>query len=389
MAFQLSNKMNTFQTGIFNELADYKHEKTKQGIDLIDLSVGSPDQAPPKFIIDVLLENVKDETKYGYALSGVDEFNNGVVGYYKQRYNVELNPQDEVLQLMGSQDGLVHLPMVIANEGDTILVPDPGYTAYEAGVKAAGAQMFTMPLLKENSFLPDLDAIPTDVANKAKMMILNFPGNPVPALADIAFFEKVVSFAKKNNILVVHDLAYGELVFDGKKAISLLQIQGAKDIGIEFNSLSKSFNMAGCRIGYLVGNSSIINALGMLKSNLDYGVFLPVQYAATAALRDGFAFLDENKRLYERRRNILVDGLNNCGWKVDSPKGSMFLWADIPSGWTSKEFTFSLMDKARVIVVPGNAFGKHGEGYVRIALVQPENKLIEAVKRIDQSRIFG
>ncbi|HZG59274.1 MAG TPA: LL-diaminopimelate aminotransferase [Anoxybacillus sp.] len=388
MRITLSERMKAFSTSVFSELAAYKQTKISQGCEIIDLSIGSPDLPPPAFVMDTLAAFVKEKSQYGYPLSGTDEFHEAVVDYYRTNYHVKLNKATEVLCLMGSQDGLVHFPMVFANTGDIILVPDPGYTAYVTGIAMAGAVPYFMPLRKENEFLPDLSSIPAHVAERAKIMILNFPGNPVPTLATEAFFKEVIAFAQKYDIIVLHDFAYSELYYDGHKPISFLSIDGAKEVGVEMNSLSKSFNMAGCRIGYLCGNQQIIQALANLKSNLDYGVFFPIQKAAAVALRKGAAFCEQNRQIYQSRRDRLVEGLASIGWKVDSPKASMFVWAEVPKGWTSTDFAYALMDKAHVVVTPGQAFGPHGEGFVRIALVQDEEKIRQVIANLAKSGIF-
>lgn len=377
-----SAKMDLLTTGIFTELADRKQDCLKRGKDVIDLSVGSPDLGPSKLVMETIAEYSRNPANYGYTLKGTPEFNEAVSYFYKQRYHVEVNPQDEVLQLMGSQDGLSHLATAIVNPGEYVLVPDPGYPIYEASVTIAGGLIYPMPLLQENKFLPKLEDIPSEVLNKTKMMILSYPGNPVTALADEEFFEKVVEFAKLHQILVVHDFAYSELIFDNNPQISFLSIEGAKEVGIEFNSLSKTFNMAGCRIGYVLGNAKAISILSSLKSHMDYGVFLPIQRAAEKALTSDFSILGEQVKLYEDRRNTLIDGLHKSGWRVQSSPATMFVWAKIPSGWTSRQFAFELMEKEGVAVVPGDAFGKQGEGYVRMALVQPPHRLAEAADRI-------
>jgi len=382
-----SERMKVFQTSVFTELSTYKNERMKQGLEVIDLSVGSPDLAPPSNVVEVLAESVRDHSQYGYSLKAIDEFNEAVAYYYQSRFSVSVNPKNEVLQFIGSQDGLVHLPMVFADPGDIVLVPDPGYTAYEAGVQLASATLYPMPLKKENQFLPQLKDISEEVANKAKVMFLNFPGNPVPALATKEFFEEVVQFAKKHHIVVVHDYAYSELMFDGNRGISFLEIDGAKEVGVEFNSLSKSFNMAGTRVGYIVGNPKIIEEVNKLKSNLDYGIFLPIQKAAATALKGDPQFLSENALVYQKRRNVLVEGLSSIGWNVEKPPATMFIWAEIPKGWISKDFALELV-KAGVVVTPGYAFGENGEGYVRIALVQSEEKLKRAVELIKISGIL-
>lgn len=382
MQFTPSEKVGKLTTGIFMEVALKKQEAMKKGIDVIDLSVGSPDLQPPPFVVETLVQYTKDPSKYGYTLKGIPEFNEAVKYFYKNRYGVHLNPNKEVLQLMGSQDGLAHLAMAFINPGDYVLVPDPGYPIYEANVEIAGGNIYPMPLLAENQFLPQLEEIPLEILQKTKMMIISYPGNPVTALADEAFFKKVVEFAKKHNILVVHDFAYSELIFDGNPQISFMSIPGAKEVGIEFNSLSKTFNMAGCRIGYVVGNSEALNILGTLKSHIDYGIFYPIQKAAEKALTQDFSQLADQVKEYEARRDSLISVLNKGGWTVPKSSATMFVWAKIPDGWKSREFSFELIENAGVAVVPGAAFGKQGEGYVRMALVQPPERLKEAGMRI-------
>lgn len=389
MNVQLSKRMEAFGPSIFSELAGFKQKKIAEGAEMVDLSIGSPDLPPPDFVMEALVQSAGEKNDYGYTLTGTTEFYEAVAHYYGQNYEVALHPKKEVMLMMGSQDGLVHLPMVFADPGDLILVPDPGYTAYATGIAMAGANMHVMPLLPDQQFLPDLDSIPEETAKQARMMILNFPGNPVPAMANAAFFAKVISFAKKYNILVIHDFAYSELYYDGNKPISFLSVPGAKEVGIEMNSLSKSFNMAGCRIGYAIGNEHVIGALTRFKSNLDYGVFLPIQKAAIAALRNSAAFCRESRNIYQRRRDMLVDGLGALGWHVEKPAGSMFVWAKIPEGWNSLDFAYALMDQANVVVTPGHAFGPTGEGYVRIALVQPEEIIQKALRNIEKSGILS
>jgi aspartate/methionine/tyrosine aminotransferase len=388
MNITLSKRMHSFQPSIFSELSQYKKQKLAEGASIIDLSIGSPDLAPPSFITKILAEEVLKKDQYGYSLTGTSEFNHAVSAFYKSNYQVDLRSDQEVLLLMGSQDGLVHFPMVFANPGDVILVPDPGYTAYAAGISMAGAKPYYMPLKKENKFLPDLSIIPTEIAQQAKMMILNYPGNPVPALASKEYFALVVAFAKKYNILVLHDFAYSELYFEGNKPVSFLSIEGAKDVGVEMSSFSKNYNMAGSRIGYIAGNKQIIQAMDQLKSNLDYGVFLPIQKAAIRALEEGEAFCEKSRLIYQERRDVLINGLKEIGWDITKPDAGMFIWAEIPKGWTSLEFTYALIDKANVVVTPGHAFGPNGEGYVRIALVAGTEKLKEVISSIKSANIF-
>ncbi|MED5051530.1 LL-diaminopimelate aminotransferase [Anoxybacillus rupiensis] len=388
MEMKISERMKAFGASVFSELVAYKKAKMAQGFDIIDLSIGSPDLPPPSFVRETIAFYASQPDTYGYSLTGTSEFYDAVASYYQTEHKVQLNPNEEVVCLMGSQDGLVHLPMVFADPGDFILVPDPGYTAYATGIAMAQAEPYFMPLRKENGFLPDLREIPEEVAKRAAMMIVNFPGNPVPALATESFFQEVIEFAKRYNVIVVSDFAYSELYYEGHKPISFLSIPGAKDIGIEINSLSKSYNMAGCRIGYACGNAEILKVFSQFKSNLDYGVFLPVQKAAVAALTKGASFCEESRNIYQSRRDLLIESLSSIGWEIERPKASMFVWAEIPDGWTSLEFVYALMDRAHVVVTPGHAFGPNGEGFVRIALVQDEERLAEAVSRIKQSGIF-
>jgi LL-diaminopimelate aminotransferase len=369
---------------IFQEVANWKYEAIKKGVDVIDLSVGSPDLPPPPIVVDTLIKYAGDPTKYGYTLTGIPDFHHAVCSFYKNRYSVEMDPDSEVLQLMGSQDGLAHLATAFINPGDYVLVPDPGYPIYEDNVVLAGGIVYPMPLLEENKFLPQLDEIPADILAKAKLMIISYPGNPVTALADKSFFEKVVQFANEHSILIVHDFAYSELIFDGNPQLSFMSVPGAKEVGIEFNSLSKTFNMAGCRIGYAVGNPTALNILNSLKGLVDYGIFYPIQKAAEAALLSDYSALEQQVKEYESRRDALLEGLGESGWKVAKSPATMFVWAKIPSGWKSRDFAFELIDKVGVAVVPGDAFGKRGEGYVRIALVQPAERLAVAAKRIQQ-----
>ncbi|USK72018.1 LL-diaminopimelate aminotransferase [Peribacillus asahii] len=384
MQFTASEKVVQLTTGVFMEVAGRKQEALQKGKDVIDLSVGSPDLPPPSFVIDTLIEYAQDTSKYGYTLKGITEFHDAVCYFYRNRYGVELDAEKEVLQLMGSQDGLAHLATAIINPGDYVLVPDPGYPIYEASVSLAEGTIYPMPLTAENQFLPQLNQIPEDVLKKTKMMIISYPGNPVTALANEEFFKEVIEFAKKHHILVVHDFAYSELIFDHHPQISFMSIPGAKEVGIEFNSLSKTFNMAGCRIGYVVGNTEALNILATLKSHIDYGIFYPIQKAAEKALMADPAILSEQVKEYEARRDALLSGLAKAGWEVPKSAATMFVWAKIPAGWKSREFAYELIDKAGVAVVPGDAFGKEGEGYVRMALVQPAERLREAAKRIQE-----
>ncbi|MFF0829030.1 aminotransferase class I/II-fold pyridoxal phosphate-dependent enzyme [Brevibacillus sp. NPDC003359] len=390
MMRQPSKRLNHLSADIFSEMAARKREVAKTKT-VYDLSIGSPDQQPDENLLQTLIHAISQPTAFRYPLSdGTAAFREEVARWYHYRFGVELVPDGEIHSLMGSQDGLAHFALAWTDPGDIVLVPDPGYPIYEGSVHLAGAVPYRMPLRAENDFLPKLTDIPEEIAARATFMILNYPNNPVSAVATLAFFEEVVAFAKRFDIIVVHDLAYSEMVFDGYQAPSFLQVPGAKDVGIEFNSFSKSFNMAGCRIAYVVGNADIIKPLAIVKSNIDYGVFLPVQQMAIEALRNDRESDGKNTvaPVYQERRDVLLGALEKAGWSIPSPKATMFVWAAVPNGWTSREFAFALLEKAGVVVVPGSAFGEEGEGYVRIALVQPPTILLEAVAAIDQSGIL-
>lgn len=390
MMRQPSKRLNHLSADIFSEMEARKREAAKTRT-VYDLSIGSPDQQPDEKLLQTLIHAIQQPTAFRYPMSdGTAAFREEVARWYQYRFGVELAPDGEVHSLMGSQDGLAHFALAWTDPGDIVLVPDPGYPIYEGSVHLAGAVAYRMPLRAENEFLPKLSDIPEEIAARATFMILNYPNNPVSAVATLAFFEEVVAFAKRFDIIVVHDLAYSEMVFDGYQAPSFLQVPGAKEVGIEFNSFSKSFNMAGCRIAYVVGNADIIKPLAIVKSNIDYGVFLPVQQMAIEALRNDRESGRINKvaSVYQERRDVLLGALAKAGWSIPSPKATMFVWAAVPKGWTSREFAFALLEKAGVVVVPGSAFGEEGEGYVRIALVQPPEILLEAVAAIDQSGIL-
>lgn len=309
-------------------------------------------------------------------------FYEAVADYYKRRSGVLLNPETEVIQTLGSQEGLVHLPLAFCNEGDIVLTTNPGYVAYDAGIKLAGAVPYYMSLLEENNFLPNLDAIPEEIAYKAKLMILNLPGNPVPAMPDAAFFEKVVGFANKYNIIILHDAAYSEFYFSGDSPSSFLSTPGAIEVGMEINSLSKSFSLAGARIAYIVGNAEMISIMKQLKSNLDYGIFGPIQEAAIASLNNAEEITDRLRKTFAERHRVLMQGLTNIGWTVAPSSGGMFVWAKYPYDLDDKEFVFEVIAQTGVIMVPGTIFGSEGAGFVRIALVQDVELLKKAVEQL-------
>lgn len=384
-----ARRMQSLSSGVFNEMEARKKAVEERGLKVINLGVGSPDLPPGPHIIEALRKSVSDPKNYSYSLGGTARLHEALARWYKNRFNVDLDPGHEILVLMGSQDGLAHLAMAYVDPGDVALVPDPGYPIYSFSIQMAQGEIYPLPLLAKNRFLPDLSQIPEDIATKSKLMWLNYPNNPVAVSADWEFFSRVVEFARKYDILVCHDVAYAELAYDGFKPMSFLEVPGAKEVGIEFYSLSKTYNMAGCRIGFAVGNREAISNLALVKSNIDYGVFFAVQEAAIAALTGPQDCVVENARTYQRRRDVLVDGLAKMGWQIPKPNASMFLWAPIPREYTSSSlFAAELLERAGVIVIPGTAFGEKGEGYVRIALVKDEALLEEAVQRIGQSFNF-
>ncbi|MBB3069488.1 LL-diaminopimelate aminotransferase [Paenibacillus baekrokdamisoli] len=386
-----ADRLSKLGSSIFSEVAEWKREAQQQGLDVIDLSIGSPDLPPSESIKRSLSEAVLRDTAYAYPGSkGSKGFLQQAAEWLKYRFDIQVDPELELLSLMGSQDGLGHLALALCNPGDIALVPDPGYPVYAAGLALAGVEPYYMPLRAENGFLPDFTAIPDEVWSKAKFMLLNYPSNPVSAVADLSFFSKAVAIAKQHNVLIVHDLAYSEMAFDGYRPPSILQVEGAVEIAVEFHSLSKSFNMAGCRIGFLAGNQHAVSALGALKANIDYGIFLPVQEAGIEALKQDMSGQHPSVGLlYERRRDALLHALHQEGWDIASPKATMFVWAQLPpmtwslsDPWNSRRISREMLNRAGVAVIPGDAFGMEGEGYVRIALVENEQRLIEAARRI-------
>lgn len=384
-----AKRMDNLSAGIFNEMEERKRRVEARGLEVINIGVGSPDLPPAPHIVEALRRAVEKPRNYTYPLVGLQSLRQAVAERYKKRFNVDLDPGSEVLELMGSQDGLAHLAMAYIDPGDVALVPDPGYPIYGFGINLAGGKIYSVPLLPENSFLPDFDTIPLEVAHRAKMLWLNYPNNPAAAIADKEFFEKAVEFACRYNILVCHDVAYAELAYDGFKPVSFLETPGAKEVGVEFFSLSKTYNMAGCRLGFAVGNAGVLADLALIKSNIDYGVFYAVQEAGVAALNGPQDCVAETAATYQKRRDVLVDGLAASGWSMPKPQASMFVWAPLPPGYSNSAcFAAELLEKAGVIVIPGVAFGQRGEGYVRIALVKDEKVLSEVVRRVGENFRF-
>lgn len=386
---KFADRMDIFQEGIFSKLAHLKEEKIKEGMHVIDLSVGTPNIPPAKHIVDALIKQAGNLESYLYPLNDKEDLRQAVKVWYKNRYGVDIDPDSEVTSLLGSQEGLAHIALSIVNPGDTVLVPDPCYPVFADGPKLAGAKLYYMPQREENGYIIDLDEIPEDIRRESKFMIVSYPNNPTTAMAPDSFYKDLIAFAKKYDIIVLHDNAYSDLVFDGKKCGSFLRFEGAKDVGVEFNSLSKTYGLAGARVGFCIGNKEVVKNLSNLKSNMDYGMFLPVQKAAIAAITGDQSCVETVRKAYENRRNVLCDGLNEIGWKMNRCYATMFVWAKIPSKYTSSEdFCIDLLDKTGVLVTPGSAFGPSGEGHVRMALVQNEDEMKKAIESIKNSDIL-
>lgn len=383
MNFQPSERLAQMGSAIFAEVAAWKEDAIKQVMNVIDLSIGSPDRPPAPFLMEKLASAVQNPNHYGYPGSqGTLEFRQAVAKWYEHRFGVKLDPVTEITSLMGSQDGLAHLALALTDPGETVLLPNPGYPIYTGGVILAGAKPYYMPLRADNGFLPRFEEIPAEVAQSAKYMLLNYPSNPISAVADRSFFESVVAFGREHDILIVHDLAYSEMAFDGFQPMSILEVEGAKEVAVEFHSLSKSFNMAGCRIAFLAGHPDAVSAVHTLKTNIDFGVFRAVQEMGIAALEHDLKHGNQVAELYEKRRDIFIETLSGAGWELPKPKATMFIWAPIPQGFTSRQISREMLFSAGVVVIPGDAFGSEGEGYIRIALVQDEETLREAARRL-------
>lgn len=382
-----SKRMELFSESIFTILAKKTINRKQAGLDVIDFSTGTPNIPPTKNIRDILSKAALDPKNYVYAINDLPELLSAVIIWYKKRYNANLN-NDEVCSLLGSQEGLSHLAMILINEGDTVLVPNPSYPVFKNGPLIAGARIVEMPLLKENNYLIDFEAINEDDAKLAKFMIVSYPNNPTCAIADDKFYFKLIDFAKKYKITVLHDNAYSELLFEtpGKSFISY---PDAKDIGVEFNSLSKTYGLAGARVGFAVGNKEIIKQIKTLKSNMDYGMFIPIQLAAIEAINGDQSCVEQTRIAYKKRRDAFLDNAKKIGWEIEESKGTMFIWAKIPNKYkTSIDFVNDLFDQTGVLFIPGSAFGTYGEGFVRIALIQDVELIEKAFIAMNKTNIF-
>jgi len=383
---EFSRRMDRLPPYLFAEIERKIAAKREQGVDVISLGIGDPDLPTPDFVIAEMKHQLDDPRNHRYpSNAGVPEFGQGAAHFYRERFGVEIDPGNEFFPLLGSKEGLAHVCWAVLDPGDLALVPDPGYPVYAGSSILAGADVHLMPLLAENDFLPDLDAIPEDVARKAKLMFISYPNNPTAAVADLGFFREVVDFAKTYDIAVVHDNAYSELTFDGYVAPSFLEVEGAKEVGVEFFSLSKPWNMTGWRIGFAVGNPQILEALWRLKTNLDSGMFEALQRTAATVLSGDLKFVDAMRAVYERRRDQLVKAFRDIGMAVEPPKGTIYLWLPVPDGYTSTSFAEHVLDQAGVVLTPGNGYGEAGEGFVRVSLTVPDDRIHEAVERIERS----
>ena len=384
MHITLSKKLESLPPYLFAAMDAAKRKARQEGRSIIDLGVGDPDIPTPGFIIEKLYEAAKDPKNHRYALDqGMPELRQAIADWYRQRFQVELNPEKEVLPLIGSKEGIAHLPIAFLDKGDFVLVPDPCYPPYRNATILADGKPQIMPLRQSNGFLPELDAISVRIADKAKLMFLNYPNNPTSATADRSFFEKVVQFASLHNVIVCHDAAYSEIYYNGNRPSSFLEVPGSKEIGVEFHSVSKTFNMTGWRVGWVCGNEEIISALAKVKSNIDSGIFQAVQIAAIAALREGSSIVENNNKIYAERCSIFVDGLKDLGWKIEKPKATFYVWLKLPRKVKSSiEFCSILLERANIIATPGIGMGKYGEGYVRFALTVDKEMLKEAVERM-------
>jgi len=388
-SFTESDLLKSLPKQFFASLVDKVGKVMADGHDVINLGQGNPDQPTPPHIVEALQKAAANPKYHKYSpFRGYSFLKEAVATFYEREYGVTLDPEKEVAILFGGKAGLVEIPQCLLNPGDVVLVPDPGYPDYWSGVALARAEMAMMPLLAENGFLPDYEGLKEEVVRKAKLMFLNYPNNPTGATATEAFFADTVSFAAKHNICVVHDFAYGAIGFDGQKPISFLQVEGAKEVGIEIYTFSKTYNMAGWRIGFAVGNESVIAAINLLQDHLYVSLFGAIQEAAAVALLESQQCVHELVALYESRRNTFIHALREIGWNVTAPAGSFFAWLPVPTGGTSEQFADVLLERAHVVVAPGIGFGAHGEGYVRVGLLTSEERLQEAAARIAALHIF-
>ena len=385
MDIKYSEKIKQLPPYLFAEIDRLKQEARKQGKDIISLGIGDPDLPTPEVVINSLQKAAEDKKNHQYpSYEGLLLFRQKVSQWFKKRYRVKLNPETEILSLIGAKEGIGHLPFAFINRDDVVLIPSPGYPVYRSGTIFAEGKPYFMPLKKENSFLPDLDAIDEETKKKAKLMFINYPNNPTTAVSTKEFFKQVVDFAHKYNIIIAHDAAYSEMYFDNEKPLSFLQTDGAMDIGMEFHSLSKTFNMTGWRIGFAAGNKDIITGLGKIKNNLDSGVFQAVQYAGITALENYENLNSRIRQVYQSRRDFVMKKLDKLGWKYLKPKATFYMWTETLKGYDSAGMAKKLLQEQGIVITPGTGFGKDGEGFIRLALTVDENTLEEVFNRIEK-----
>jgi LL-diaminopimelate aminotransferase len=375
---------------LFAEMDRMKQEQVKKGVDIISLGIGDPDLPTPPHIIQALAKAAADPANHQYpSYEGMLAFRKAAADWYRSRFGVALDPATEVLSLIGSKEGIGHFALAFVNPGDVVLVPDPAYPVYQAGTLFAGGEVYPMPLTRARGFLPDLDAIPGEVLKRAKILWLNYPNNPTGAVAPREFLAKAVEFAHRHRLVLAHDAPYSEMAYDGYRPESILNVPGAKEVAVEFHSVSKTYNMTGWRLGFAVGNAGILAGLGRIKTNMDSGVFQAVQYAGIAALTGPQQCVADNCRIYQERRDVLVQALREVGFDVEAPKATFYLWVPVPKGFTSKNFSIEILAKAGVVVTPGSGFGAAGEGYVRATFTVSVDRIREAVERIRKLGIRG
>lgn len=373
---------------LFAEIDRKVQEKKRAGVDVISLGIGDPDLPTPGRIVSVLQEAAADPANHRYpSYFGLAELREAIARWYADRSGVELDPATEILPTLGSKDGISHVPLALVDPGDVVLAPDPGYTVYVTGAIMAGAEPYTMPLTERNGWLPDLDAIPAEVAGRARLMWLNYPNNPTAATADRDFLERAVEFCRRHDIVLCHDAPYSEIAFGGYKPPTLFEIPGAKEVGLEFHSLSKTYNMTGWRIGWVCGRADLVNLIGQLKTNIDSGIFQAVQWAAIEAMSGGEDETKAANTVYARRHRLVADTLNSIGWSIEPPRATFYVWAPVPKGYDSIGFAGQVLDQVGVNITPGVGFGPHGEGYFRLSVTAPDARIEEAMARMRKLRI--
>jgi len=384
---RLAKRIEKLPPYLFVEIAEKIAEKRAKGGDVISFAIGDPDIATPPHIVEQLCQAAKDPVNHRYPdTAGLPQLRQAIAEWYQKRFGVSLDADKEVLPLIGAKEGIAHIALCFIDPGDIALVPDPAYPVYTKGTLFAGGEPYYMPLVEENRFLPDLDAIPPKVLKRAKLLWINYPNNPTGAVAGLDFFRRVIRFAQNHNLAVCHDAPYTEIAYGGYQPVSFMQADGAKEVGVEFHSLSKSYNMTGWRVGMVVGNATMINALKKVKSNLDSGIPQAIQYAAIAALTGPQDCIDEHNSTYQRRRDLVVDMLNNIGLEAKAPKAGMYVWAKVPPGYTSMDLANDLLEQVGVVVTPGIGYGKGGEGYIRLSLTVPDASLVKGLSRLNSWR---